>query len=768
MNQTTPERQVSKNAVTRSMRIRAGVVAGFFVLAFGVVTSSLVRYQIVEGESYKDRAKEQQLSDKTVAPHRGTIYDANMKVLAKSNTVWTVVVSPNEMKKRKTDVTMVATKLSELLAVPVEDLMEKLLNIESEYQIVKKKVEKPTMDAILQWQNDYNKTVAEQNRLNDTELPGIVGITFEEDSKRYYPYGNFASTVIGFSGAQGNGLAGLELKYDKTLTGVPGRVVTAKNAMGDEMEADYEARYDAQNGNSLVLTLDENVQHTLEKYLGNAVQDYNVAQRGMGIVMNVKTGAILAMATLPDFDLNDPFTLYDQELAAEIAAIADETERTLARQTAQQKMWRNEAVQDIYEPGSVFKIITASAALDSGKVGLDQHFSCSGSLPVSKGVTMRCAHAEGHGSLDFYGGLNNSCNPYYIQLGWMMGAETLCDYMRAYGFYEKSGVDLQQEALSNVIPLSRMKVTELASTSFGQSSQVTPISMITAAAAVVNGGYLMQPYVVQQVLDENGNIVENTQPTVKRQVISAETSAEMRRMLEESVSTGQNKNAKVMGYHVGGKSGTSQKQTIKKVNESDPDLYYASFCGFAPANDPEIAVLIILDEPHDGANSFGGRLCGPVVSNIIGEIMPYLGFSPQYTEEELKIVDVPVPNLIDMTVNDVGMKLNAIGLNQNVVGTGNIVTYQYPSGITVPRGSTVVVYTDPGSEGNLVTVPDLTTRSMQIATDLLKGSGLNMRATGATGTSPSIEVMSQSIAPGTEVPMGTLVEVVFQDKSVTD
>lgn len=764
------EAVVSKTAVTRSMRVRAGVVVGFFVLCFVAVICSLVRYQIVEGEKYKTMAAEQQLSDKAIVPHRGTIYDANMKVLAKSKTVFTVVVSPNEMKKRGTNVNMVATKLSELLEMSVEDLMEKLLNTDSEYQILKKKVDKPVVDSIKQWVNDYNTTLAEQNKKNDTELPGIVGISFEEDSKRSYPYGNFASTVIGFSGSDGNGLAGIELKYDKTLTGTPGRVVTAKNAWGYEMDSDYEARYDAVDGNSLVLTIDESIQHTLEKYLGNAVKEYNVAQRGVGIVMDVNTGAVLAMATLPDYNLNEPFTLYDTALAEQIAAIADEAERSTALQTARQKMWRNVAVQDIYEPGSVFKTVTASAALDSGKVGLDQTFSCSGSYQVIPSVTMRCAHAEGHGTLDFYNGLNKSCNPYYIQLGMKIGAETFCDYVRAFGFYEKTGIDMQNEAQSNIIPLERMKIVELASSSFGQSSQVTPISMITAMSAIVNGGYLLQPYVVQQVLDADGNIVSTTEPRVKRQVISTETSDIMRQMMEESVATGQNKASYAMGYRVGGKSGTSQKQNVKKQNESDPDLYYSSFCGFAPANDPKIAVLIVLDEPHDtlGYNAYGGRLCGPVVSNVISEVLPYLGVNPQYTDAELEKVDVTVPNVSDTSVNDAGMKLNAVGLNSKVVGSGDTVTLQYPAGGTVPRGSTVVLYTDPGAEGAMVVVPDLTTRSVQTAGELLKAKGLNMKATGAVDTAAGIQAVQQSIPPDTEVPMGTLIEVMFHDITITD
>lgn len=764
MKQAKHEKQpeVSATSVTRSMRIRAVVAAAAFCcVGFGAVIYNLAKYQIADPKNYKESAAAQQLSDEVIDPHRGTIYDANMKTLARSSTVWTVAVSPYSMAQNGTSVNMVAMKLAELLELSAEDILAKLLKTESNYQLIKRKVEKPIADEITAWIKEYNATDAAK------EEP-ITGIYLEQDSKRYYPYGTMASTVLGFTDIDGKGIVGTELYYNDELTGTPGRILTAKNALGYTMEGDYKAEYPPEDGYSVVLTIDEVIQQCLEKYLGSAIVEHNVANRGTGIVMNVNTGAILAMATLPDYDCNDPYTLYDTALAEQIAAIADEAEQRTARQTAQQLMWRNKAVQDIYEPGSVFKTITASAALDSGKADLNTSFSCSGRLHIVGSVYMRCAHEEGHGTLDFYGGLNNSCNPYFIQLGWQMGRETFCDYVQAFGFYEKTGIDMQKEAQSNVYKVDKMNITELASSSFGQSSQVTPIAMITAVAAVVNGGKLVQPYVVQQVLDANGNIVRNTQPNIKRQVISEEVSATISEMMGKSVAEGQNKAAAVKGYRVGGKSGTSQKQTVKEGNEEDT-LRIASFCGIAPADDPQIACIIVLDEPHDQFNSFGGTLCGPVVGSVMSEVLPYIGVEPQYTEEELATVAETVPNITGMSILEANRQLNSRGFSSKESGGGNTVTYQYPAaGTQLARQSVVVLFTEEGSQGVNVVVPDVTGKTLSRARDTLKASGLNLDIRGVEDESASVQAMTQSIAAGTEVTMGTVVEVMFHDINARD
>lgn len=751
------------SAVSPEMRVRAIVLAVLFAVGgFGLLIYNLAVLQIRDTEKYSTAAAAQQLSDEVITPSRGTIYDTNMKVLAQSATVWTVTASPRDMANSGTDISMAASKLAELLDLDAASLQSKFTaDPDSNYVLVKRKIEKPAADAVTQWIKDYN--AASANKAHP-----IAGIQLVTDSKRYYPYGSFASTVLGFTNVDGDGLTGLELYYNDTLKGTPGRIVAMKNAWGYELPGDnYESKYDAENGDSLVLTIDETIQHSLEKYLLNAVNEHKVANRGVGIVMNVKTGAIYAMATMPDYDLNDPYTLYDTALAAQINAVADEAQRTAQRQAAQRAQWRNKAISDIYYPGSVFKVVTASAALDSGKANLNTTFSCTGSFEVAKGVTMNCAEHAGHGTQTFYQGLDNSCNPYFIQLGLRMGADTFCDYLQAFGFTERTGIDMYDEAKSQTVSRANMSNVSLASSSFGQTSSVTPIAMITAVATAVNGGHLVQPHVVRQILDANGNIVQNVAPDAKRQVISETTSATIRSMLADSVESGHGKNARVLGYRIGGKSGTSQKkQSIS--GEDTQQQYIASFVGFAPADDPEIAVLVFLDEPHS-YTTYGGRLAAPVVASVISEAMPYLGFEPQYTAEELASVQVSVPNMVGDLTTDAQIKLNAAGLNAVIRGSGTKVTYQHPAAFTMlPRQSTIVLYTDEGAQGEMTTVPNVVGQSGKTALNLLKNAGLNVSTSGALASSTSVQAVSQNIAQGTQVEEGTLVEVVLHDTAMTD
>lgn len=753
---------VPQNAVTPTIRRRAVAVVVVMLLMFSAVIYNLVVLQIVETEKYRSMATNQQLSDEEITPARGNIYDANMKLLAQSATVWTVTASPRDMNKAGTDITLVANKLAEVLELDAADVLEKLSDTASNYKLIKYKIEKPLADEINSWIAEYNKDAAHK----ETQ---IAGITLLQDTKRYYPYGSFASTIIGFVNVDGDGLSGLEYYYNEELSGTPGRVVRAKNALGYDMPVgDYSAEYDPTQGHSLVLTVDETIQHAAEKYLLAAVEEHNADQGGVCVVMNVKTGAILAMTTMRRggaYDLNDPYTVVDPVALEEIAAITDDEARKTARQKAQQAQWRNKAVADAYEPGSVFKVVTASAALDSGVATLNTSFTCTGSIQVG-GWTMKCAHyPSAHGSQNFYQGLNNSCNPYYIQLGQSMGVHTFCQYVEGFGFGEKTGVDLPSESAGFVYTEAQMGITELSSCSFGQSTSVTPIQMLTAICAAVNGGYLMQPYIVSQVLDEESNIISTTQPTVKRQVVSEETSATICSLLEESVSTGSNQRAKVSGYHVGGKSGTSQKLTT----DLELRLYVSSFAAFAPADDPEIAVLVMLDEPHSPSGSYyGGTLAGPVCSNILGEVLPYLGIDTQYTEEELAVLNLNVPSLLGNTPSAAQATLNGVGFNTKVVGSGTEVTYQFPAaGTKMPRQSTVILYTDAGATGTLVTVPDTAGKSMSVVKEMIKAVGLNIETTGmADGT--NVQAVKQSINAGEQVELGTLVSVEFYDNTITD
>ena len=767
-----------KSTVTRSMRVRAALMAGVFILVgFGAVIYNLYQLQIVQHEELATRAENQQLADETIVPNRGVIYDCDMKVLARSNRVWTVVASPRDMAKSKTDINMVAQKLAELLEMDVQDILERLEKTDSNYQRLKRQVEKPVADAITAWIAEYNET--DKGKDNP-----IAGITLEQDAKRYYPYQTLASTVIGFVNADGDGVLGLEHYYNDLLKGTAGRVVGMKNAWGYDLpNASYEAAYDAQDGYGLVLTINTSIQSTLEKYLQNAVDQYHVENRAVGIVMDVNTGAILAMATMPDYNLQDPYTISDPELAAQIAAIEDDDTRANERYTAQWAQWRNKAVSDLYYPGSVFKTITASAALDSGSSALTTSYTCYGSIEVA-GIKMRCAHSNGHGTLDFFGGLDGSCNPYYVTLGQRMGAQTFCDYMQAFGFYEKTGIDMDDEGTTQYVPLERMGPVELASSSFGQTTSTTPLQMITAASAVINGGYLVQPHVLKQILDADGNLIQNMEPEVKRQVISSETSETMRELLVRSVNLtnesgqfiGGNSTGYVSGYSAGGKSGTSQRSQSRGDEEQ---TYYSSYWGFAPGDNPQIAVLVMLDTPHDeNGTYYGGRLAAPVVKSVLDEALQTLGVPKQYSERELEKEETTVPDVVTngkemgQPVNTASSTLRDAGFNVDISRvTGDTVLYQYPAaGTQAPRQSTVILYSEDRTDGggDLVTVPDLADLGYDSVCATLRSQGLNIREGGVIGGGKNIIAVDQNIPAGTQVEMGTIIEVTFHNTQMLD
>lgn len=733
-------KKTTQNRVTKQMRNRALVVACAFVfVCFGAVVFNLFNVQIIEYEKYKAKASAVQLRDTQISAKRGTIYDANMKVLAQSATVWTVFVSPAEVKDTPHE--LIASGLSQILEVDHDIIMKKLANKSSYYEIIKYKVDKPVADKV---------------RLFCTEND-ISGVNLIEDFKRYYPYGSFAASILGFCGTDNQGLAGLENYYNDELTGVKGRVISAKNGVGLDMGVDYKIINEAQDGYSLVTTIDETVQHYLEKQLSYAAQEHNVAERSVGIVMNVKTGAILGMATKPDFDPNDPFTIQDQELAAAINAITDETERKTANKQAREKQWNNKAVTELYEPGSVFKVVTASAALDSGACNLHSTFHCSGSVRVADAL-MRCAQSGGHGHENFSQALMNSCNPAFIDIGQRMGAQTFYDYFYSFGLTEKTGIDLPGEQKSIYYKAEDLGTVELASTSFGQSSKITAIQMITAVATAVNGGQLVVPHLVEKLVDANGNIVEDLTPEPKRQVISSQVSEQISKILQDNVNTpaGHGKNAYVAGYRVGGKSGTSQKLDKKNQNEGK-EVYVASFVGFAPADGPEIAILIILDEPHSPAGYYGGVLSGPVVGALMGEILPYLGIEANYTEAEQSNTSVSVPSITDMSLVDAQVKLQRLGFSVKSVGSGTRVISQFPTyGMTISKGGVVIAYTDAQVQSAMVSVPNLIGKSPQAATSALAALGLNCRGVGAW-SGGSVQITKQSINAGDKVPMGTVI-----------
>jgi stage V sporulation protein D (sporulation-specific penicillin-binding protein) len=711
------------------------------ILCFGIVSISLFKEQIIDYEFYSVKAEAQQMADTAITANRGTIYDCDMKVLAQSATVYNVIVSPADTPEDKKE--LISSGLSEILGIEKEVLDAKLAKEKSYYEVIQKKVDKATADKI--------RSYVSENK--------ITTIYLYEDSKRYYTYGNFASHILGFTGSDNQGLDGLESYYDKVLTGTPGRIISAKNAVGNNMPYDYDQIYEPTDGYSLVLTLNEVIQHYLEKHISVAVREHNVQNRAIGLVMDVNTGAILGMATKSDYDPNDPFTIYNPDKSAEADMLSGDTETpTIAE--AQQAQWRNKAISDVYEPGSVFKIVTASAGLEEQVVKLSDGFTCSGHFSVS-GTRFNCHDRLGHGNQSFLQAISNSCNPVFIMVGQRLGADKFYKYFNAFGLTKKTGIDLPGEASPIYYKQNQLGPVQLASVSFGQSSAITAIQMITAVSAAVNGGTLYKPYLVSQVLDNSGNVYESFEPTALRQVISKETSALVSSALEETVLTGGGRNAYIKGYRIGGKSGTAEKLS------GDKDARVASFVAVAPADDPQIAVLVILDEPKS-YSSYGGTIAAPVVAGILQDILPYVGIERQYSEEELQNLEVTVTNVVGKAPHAAQTTLNQYGLNSTIIGSGETVIKQVPAGgSTINRGGNVLLYTTEDTSSHMVTVPDLTGLTATEANNRLLNSGLNIKIV-APASSTNAVAYKQSVEAGKEVVKGTVITVEFIDRSGTD
>lgn len=755
------------------MLMRCLTLGLVFVLSGFMLGMRLAKLQIDEAPEWEARAAAQQLANVDIAPQRGNIYDSNMKLMAQSATVWTITASPEQMSKSKLknndgidDAARIASReLAYILDMDEAALYEKLSNEESKYYKVKARIEKPMADAVREMCNKY----------------GIIGIYFEEDTKRYYPYEELGSTVLGFVGADNDGLEGIERYYDEILAGVPGRTMHVRDAKGNEVAIGSDGiTYPAEDGNSIVLTLDTEIQRITEKYLAQAVEEHNARERGFAIVMDVNTGAILAMAVWPSYNPNTPYEIVDPTMLAALEAVPEGTEEYYRLQGELRTLqWRNKALADTYEPGSVMKIITAAAALDSGRYTQDDCFLCGAYIMVDGwDEPMRCANKTNHGSPSLREALIESCNVAFIRMSAGMGASTWYDYIRAFGLTEPTGIDLpgepSQASINNLIYAeSRLGPVQLASCSFGQSNKYTAVQMITAVSAAVNGGNLMQPYIVQAEVDANGNIVKQYDPVVKRQVISPETSAQLCDILEELVAdTPNGKNAYVAGYRVGGKSGTSQKLEIMAQTDRE-DAYISSFVGFAPADNPQIAVLVALDEPVDPkmGNYFGGRLAGPTVREILRESLGVLGVDASYgSEEELARKAINVPNGVGQEVSYAQRLLNEAGLTYKVMGGGADVIGQWPSAYSqIPYGGEVILYTDAGMKQEMVKVPDLVGRSPSAAKELARGLGLNVITTGAPDDGGGVVVISQSLEAETSVPRASVITLTIQDQTnITD
>ena len=739
---------MAKGTTVKMWRRTLIVLIVMVALGFGLIVVSQIRLQLVDGAELQKAAVDQQLRDTTISAQRGTIYDRNMKPLAQSATVWKVVLAPayidkdDETLRRK-----LSTGLADILGLDAEDIYKRTEGT-SYYDVLKTKVETDVKDRLVQF--------IEENDLGNT-------IQLQEDYKRYYPFGSFASTILGFTGTDGQGLAGLEAYYDEYLSGTAGRLVTAKNAVGTDMPFQYEQKVEAQDGYNLVLTIDEVVQHYLEQALEEGVENNKVENRATGIVMNVKTGEIVAMAVKGDYDPNNPFVIADEEERARIAELPEE-EQQEATSAALQAQWRNKAVSDTYYPGSVFKMVTLSMALEENVATEETTFTCTGSyVPVQGERAINCHNTSGHGTQTLVQGTMNSCNPFFIYLGQLLGTETFFDYFEAFGFTQKTGIDLPGEASTKGLYHDRdMSLMDLAVESFGQNFSITPIQMITACAAIANGGYLVQPHVVSQIVDNDGNIIKTADTTVKRQVISEETSKRVSKILQENATSGTAKNGYVAGYRIAGKTGTSEKVGADGKVGSD-NKYIASYCGFAPADDPQYAVLVFFDEPT-GDSYYGGAVAGPVFAKIMEEILPYLNVETKYTEDEAGSVGVSAPNVIGKTVSEATNELTNSGLKILVKGSGDTVIAQTPDpGSSVPSGGTVVVYTDEASMNQTVTVPNFTNRSLSDVNYLAAQAGLNIKVTGAYNSSAAT-ARTQDYAAGEQIKPGTVITVNFVEE----
>lgn len=644
------------------IRVFAAVVA---VVCFGGLLVRLFVLQILDPDNYADRAAGQQLRDTTLPAARGEIISADGVVLATSKTCWTIRASPRELDDAIVE--PAARALSEILELDYDATLEKLSQRSSNDCLLRRRVDADMANAVRTW-------CAEN---------GARGIQVLQDTKRVYPEGDFMGCLLGFTDVDNQGLWGLELAYDEPLTGQNGVILTAKNAWGYDMPTHYSTLQEAVPGSSLTLTIRDDIQHYLESALCAAVEEHNVASRAVGIVMDVNTGAVLAMSTKPDYDPNNPRVIVDETVRARVNALTGE-ERSAALQTAQQAQWRNKAISDLYEPGSVFKLITCSAALDTGAVTRNTTFVCAGKIGVA-GTTFRCANGHVHGSETVAQGLAVSCNPCFIQIGARLGKENFCKYFEAFGLRTATGIDLPGEIKrSEYYTADRMGPVELASCSFGQSSKVSYLQMITAVCAVVNGGKLMQPYVVQTITDADGQVTYQAQPTVKAQVIKEETSAVMRELMEGVVTSGTGRNAAVAGYRVGGKSGTSQK-----LDSENERARIASFVAVAPIENPQIAVLVCLDEPHSWTTS-GGALSGPVCAEVLQKSLPRLGIEPSYNEEEQKKYFTTVPDVTGWRTAAAGQKLAEYSLTADVLGEGERVQSQYPAAGTSVRKNSAI------------------------------------------------------------------------------
>ena len=758
----------ARDKSTLSFRIRVRQIIGLMLVLMLLLGFVRVGYIIfAHGDEYRSKAEANQLYDTTLYPNRGTIYDCNKNVLVTSSSAFILCASPQSIEgffKLKFDENELPAALkaftkdlgvqvADIVGMKHKEVIRMLRKYDKNYIRIKKKVEAPQR---LDLDDLFSKTYQYGTKKSESVRYGRF-FSFESDFLRMYPDNGFASTVIGVTNADGNGIAGVEQYYNDTLMGKPGRIVTAKNASGQSLDSSYETIFSAEPGKGVVLTVDQNIQHYLENALTSAL-DSTKAKGVYGIVMDVDTGAILAMSDKPDFDLNNPYKIQSEKGLKQLEEITDTDAYKKAQSDLLYEQWNSFCVTSTTEPGSTFKIFTAAAALEEGKVNLNTTYSCSGAYQVAKDTLIHCSNRNGHGYQTLTQGLMNSCNPFFIHIGQMLGKDTFNKYFEAFGFTERTGVDLPNEAYPVYHPFNKMTTVDLASTSFGQSFRVSPIQMITAGCAIANGGKLMKPYIVDSIVDADGNVISKTEPTVKRQVVSEGTAATVRQMMEAVVESGTGKNAYIEGYRVAGKTATSEKLDAK--GGADQLLYIASFLCFAPANDPKVAVLVGVDEPP-GNYRGGGVLAAPIGKEVLEATLKYLNVEPQYTSDELKKVTRVTPSLTGETVATARARAQELKLTLRVVGDGDQVVSQVPSaGQSIGENGVIVVYTE-NAEVKKVEVPSFAGMTASAVKQTALSLGLNVTLTGPYNASGATAV-KQSIAAGTEIQAGTTVTVQFQ------
>ena len=810
---TTPHRK-SDSARRANQTIRNRTV--IIMLLLGVVTFvalflKLYDLQIRQHDALQTKALDQQTRSAVVNASRGTIYDRNYNTLAISATAETVLISPKEIREyvasqekaieearekaekkgqsytapRVRDTVYIARGLSRILDVDQAIIEARMEKTNSMYETIQKKTEQAVSDEVRRF---INGAIDEEGReVPEGQRKKLQGVWLQPDSKRYYLYGALASGVIGFVNSDNQGGVGLESKYNDVLTGTAGMTISAKNGAGTEMLYQYEQYYDAENGNNLVLTIDANVQLSLENGLESMLKKFGAKNGGTGTIMDVNTGAIIGMASYPNYDLNDYGVVYDDALKSKLDAAlkdidakrssyASEEEYAQARAAAANNMvqtqWRNKCIDSTYEPGSTFKPITLAAALEEGTVNMNSGFYCGGSIMVPGwNKPIYCSNHSGHGQQSLQQAVGNSCNPAFINIGLSVGTEKYYKYLQSFGLMEKTGVDMIGE-VSGIFADEKTfnsNVVSLASYSFGQTFNVTPIELIRAQAACINGGYLYEPYIVEQVLDEDGNILSQHDSTPIRQVVSEETSKTVRQCLEYVVAQGTGKNGQVAGYRIGGKTGTADKTGTKTADNPKGDIVVSFMC-FAPADDPQYIMLLTMDTPRRDTGTYpsGGNMVAPFASQIMGEILPALGIEPDYSAEELVGADAAVPYVVGQTPEKAKETLKAAGFACRTVGKGDTVTDQTPTGgAIVPNNATIILYLGDEKPDTVCTVPNVVGKSTTEANKELTNAGLIMKVAGiaTSGSAGKATAISQDQTPGTELAPGSVVTVRFGTQS---